>query len=104
MLYEYFRHPLDTVAEINERQQAIQYLSGVDALDTVFDKFMLSDLERYLANTNKLYSDSVFTHYVDKLATNFWTLRSQQEDLLIRQSIKEIAQILVRLSSFFLRE
>lgn len=102
MLYEYFRHPLDKVTEINERQQAIQYLSAVDALDTLFDKFMMSDLERYLAQSNKLYSDSVFTHYVDKLATNFWTLRSQQEDLLIRQSIKEIAQILVRLSSFFL--
>lgn len=100
MLYNMFLNPLDNRTAIVDRQEAILYLVERD-IDTLFDKYMMDDLERYLALGKALYSDSKFIYFMDKLATNFLALSYEKEQLLIRQSIKEIAMLIVQLQAIF---
>nr|WP_317132165.1 DNA mismatch repair protein MutS [Sphingobacterium phlebotomi] len=100
VLYDYFLHPLNDQEQIQHRQEAIAYLAAVD-MDKLFDKYMMDDLERYLSLPKEVYSQSQFSYYVDKFATNFWSLTYEKERLLITQSIKEVAQIIINLSVVF---
>lgn len=100
ILYDYFLHPLNDREQIQGRQEAIAYLAEVD-IDKLFDKYMMDDLERYLSLPKELHSQSQFTHYLDKLSTNFWSLTYERERLLIKRSISEIAQIIVNFFTLF---
>lgn len=100
VLYDYFLHPLNDEGQIQHRQEAIAYLANLN-IDKLFDKYMMDDLERYLNLPQELHSQSQFSHYLDKLSTNFWSLTYERERLLIKQSIREIAQIMVNLFTFF---
>lgn len=100
VLYKMFLSPLHSKESIVERQEAIQYLTELD-IDKLFDKYMMDDLERYLALSKELYTDNKLIYFMDKLATNVFSLSYEKEQLLIRQSIKEIAMIIVQLQAIF---
>ena len=100
VLYDYFLHPLNDQEQIQHRQEAIAYLAKIN-IDKLLDKYMMDDLERYLNLPQELHSQSQFSHYLDKLSTNFWSLNYEKEQLLIKQSIGEIAQILVNIFTLF---
>ena len=100
ILYKMFLNPLVTKGAIVARQEAIRYLADTD-IDKLFDKYMMDDLERYLALSKDLYSESKLIYFMDKLATNFLSLAYEKEQLLIQQSIKEIAQVIVALKAIF---
>lgn len=100
VLYDFFLHPLNDEKHIQDRQEAITYLAAIQ-IEGFFDKYMMDDLERYIKLPDELYSSDQFSYYVDKISRNFWSLTYEKERLLIRQSIAEIAQIILHLSAIF---
>lgn len=95
-LYNYLMHPLTTIEEIVERQETIAYLSTVN-VSKLFDKYMMVDLERYL---NKPAAPSVknrTSYFLDTISFNFFSLSAQREQLLVRQSVREIAMLFTAL-------
>lgn len=94
VLYEWFLSPFNNKEEIIDRQQAITYLATV-TIDKLFDKYMMEDLERYLKTSDEFHSPSQFIYYVDKLSSNFLSLTYKRNRLLIKQSVAEVASVLV---------
>ncbi|MGJ1319916.1 MutS-related protein [Sphingobacterium spiritivorum] len=99
MLYSYFLHPLDNVEEIRQRQEAITQLADWD-IDSLFDKYMMIDLERYLGLPNELHSDNPLLFYLEKFSSNFMSKSSKKERILIKQSVAEIAMIILNVGAW----
>lgn len=99
-LYGCLLRPLSDRDAIVGRQEAIAYLATLQ-LDKLFDKYMMVDLERYLQLPKKYYSESVLIYFVDKLSSNFLALRYKKERLFVRQSVKEIAMLLIAMHDLF---
>ncbi|GHE30289.1 MutS-related protein [Sphingobacterium griseoflavum] len=94
VLYGCLLLPLCEKDEIVKRQETIAYLAKLK-IDQLFDKYMMVDLESYLQMPQSSYSPSLFIHFADKLSTNFLSLAYQKERLFIRQSVREIATLLI---------
>lgn len=99
-LYDFFLHPLHDEQQIRDRREAIAYLATVD-IDKLFDKYMMDDLERYIQLSDERYTSGQLSHYLEKISHNFWSLAYKKERLLIKQSVVEIAQIILHLSAIF---
>ncbi len=99
-LYGCLLRPLSDKGAIVDRQEAIAYLATLQ-LDKLFDKYMMVDLESYLQMPKKYHSESVLIYFVDKLSSNFLSLHYKKERLFIRQSVKEIAMLLIAMYDLF---
>lgn len=100
VLYRYFQYPLGDVEAIQKRQVAIQYLVD-QSIDDFFDKYMMADLERYQGQTRKNHTTSKTGYFLNALSDNFLSLSYQRDKLFVRQSIHEIATLIVWLHDFF---
>lgn len=100
VLYQYFQYPLKDVAAIEGRQVAIQYLVD-QPIDCFFDKYMMVDLEHYQGQTRRNHTTSKTGYFLNALSDNFLSISYQRDKLLIRQSIREVALLIVRLHDFF---
>ncbi|MCS3554920.1 MULTISPECIES: MutS-related protein [unclassified Sphingobacterium] len=97
LLYSYFINPLKDIKEIQDRNEAIEYLSNV--MDNhPFDKYMFQDLEKYLSIGVETDSANLFRYYSEKLSFNFWSAENQMERVLIKRSIAEIAMLITYLT------
>lgn len=99
MLYSYFLEPLSSKCEIESRQHLILFMQKVDISD-LLDKYMMQDLEQYLALPQEPYSPSRASYYLEMLSTNFLSLDFKRHEILVKRSIHEIAKIIDGLAIF----
>lgn len=98
-IYEYFNSPISNILEIKHRQQAINYLSK-RSIDTIFDKHIMIDLEKYIALPNEPYSEFPTLSILRRLIMKI-SLKERRRNFFIKRSICELSDLMCVLNDFF---
>ena len=99
ILYTYFLEPLTSRPEIEDRQWVISCMKEKQ-IDHILDKYMMQDLESYLAMPLDLRVPTKTSYYLELISSSFTNSDFKKREILIKRSVQEIAKIIIYIKQF----